>query len=114
MGNVQFSEYKYIRGNSNTLLWIGDHVLFVYLQPGAALAWPSGNLGTILPQAVSRKVMLQLCVSVGHSQVWAHARYGLSIPSGFQMGNADKIALTNGHQEMVGYGGQGLRLCTGR
>ena len=85
MGNVQFLEYKYTGGNSNTLLWVEDHVLSDYSQQGAALACASGNLGITLLQAVSGKVMLQFCASVNHSDGYMPA---MGFPSSLEMGNA--------------------------
>lgn len=71
MGNVQVVEYEDPGGDSSTVLWVGDHVLSVYLQQGAALACPSGNLGMTLPQAVQGKscyssVYLWTRVMCGH------------------------------------------------
>lgn len=45
------------------------------------------ELGNDLASGCPGKVMLQLCVSVDQSNVWAHTSYGLSILSRLEMGN---------------------------
>lgn len=59
---MQVVEYEDPGGDSSTVLWVGDHVLSVYLQQGAALACPSGNLGMTLPRLSRESHVTALCI----------------------------------------------------